>query len=136
MAEALDRLREHVFETRDPKAAKPHVRAGTFVKVGVRGERFWCRVSRVRADGVFVGVVDSDLRQSPWRRGDELVFQRSHVLETADVSDQLNFVTLWSALGSADGAALAWRRSREAAGTGVKPHANTRFVLPSGSLPT
>ena len=37
MTDALERLREHAFETRNPKAAKPLVRAGTFVKVGVRG---------------------------------------------------------------------------------------------------
>ena len=107
------------------------MQAGTFVKVGVRGERFWCRVSRVRSDGAIVGVVENDLMHSPWRRGDEVVFQRSHVLETAEVGDQMKFLTLWSALGCADAAAMAWRTSREAAGTAAKPLANTRFVLPS-----
>lgn len=38
MTDALERLREHAFETRNPKAAKPLVRAGTFVKVGVRAQ--------------------------------------------------------------------------------------------------
>lgn len=134
-ADTLARLREHAFETRDPKAAgpPPQVRVGTFVKVGVRGERFWCRVCHALVDGALVGVVDNDLVNSPWRVGDQIAFQRIHVLETAELRDKLQFWTLWAQLGNADRAALAWRGSRAADGTGVTPLKNTRFVLPSHS---
>ena len=62
MASALETLRERAFETREKGAAVPHVQTGTFVKVGVRGERFWCKVQcGKRVDGSFVGTVDNDL---------------------------------------------------------------------------
>ena len=78
-----------VFETRDPKVAMPHVRARTFVKVGVRGERFWCRVRHERVDGALVAVVEQQLVRSHWRLGEDVVLQYSHVLEAMNVEDEL-----------------------------------------------
>ena len=82
MATAAELLRAHTFETRDKNVPRPCVQRGTLVKVGIRGERFWCRVGRVREDGWLLATVDNDLTRSPWRRGDEIVLQRSHVLES------------------------------------------------------
>ena len=84
MATAAELLRAHTFETRDKNVPRPCVQRGTLVKVGIRGERFWCRVGRVREDGSLLATVDNDLTRSPWRRGDEIVLQRSHVLEASE----------------------------------------------------
>ena len=131
MASALETLRERAFETRDKNAAVPHVQMGTFVKVGVRGERFWCKVQcGKRVDGSFVGIVDNDLLRSPLRRGHEIVFQHSHVLEAAEPGEELTFKGLMAALGSASEAAMMWRDVREASGVGVKAHPRSWFVLP------
>ena len=131
MASALETLRERAFETRDNSAAVPHVQTGTFVKVGVRGERFWCKVqSNKRVDGSFAGIVDNDLLRSPLRCGHEIVFQHSHVLEAAEPGEELTFKGLMVALGSAADAAMMWRDVREASGVGVKASPRTWFVLP------
>lgn len=131
MASALETLRKNMFETRDRSAAVPHVQNGTFVKLGVRGERFWCKVQcGKRVDGSFVGVVDNDLIRSPLQRGHEIVFQHSHVLETAEPGDELTFKGLIAALGSASDAAMMWRDMREASGVGAKAHPHAWFVLP------
>ena len=82
---AAEKLRGQVFELRDAMRPKPEVRLGTWVKVGHRNERFWCRVRAIRGDGSVVGIVDNDLVNSSWRRGDEVVFQQSHVLEVAEL---------------------------------------------------
>ena len=81
MAAALDRLRAHTFEERHASLPKLSVCKGAFVKVGVRGERFRCCVKSIRGDGALLGVVDNDLLKSPWRRGEEIVLQRNHVLD-------------------------------------------------------
>ena len=99
-------------QVRDASLAKPHVHAGSFVKAGIRGERFWCRVESVRADGMLRATVDNDLLRSAWRRGHVLVLQHEHVLEVADVADQLSFKTLAATFGSDREAALAWRGAR------------------------
>ena len=131
MASALETLRERALETRDKNAAVPRVQTGTFVKLGLRGERFWCKVQcDKRVDGSFVGIVDNDLLRSPLRRGHEIVFQHSHVLEAAEPRDELTFKGLMVALGSASDAAVMWRDVREASGVGVKAHPRTWFVLP------
>ena len=41
-----------------------------------------------------------------WRRGDEIVLQRSHVLEASEPWDVLTFSGLLAALGSASEAAM------------------------------
>ena len=128
MATAAELLRAHTFETRDKNVPRPCVQRGTLVKVGIRGERFWCRVGRVREDGSLLATVDNDLTRSPWRRGDEIVLQRSHVLEASEPWDVLTFSGLLAALGSASEAAMVWRdlRGLEAA----KPRPRSWFVLP------
>ena len=64
MTNALERVRANVFETRDAKTNAPRVHVGCFVKVGVRGERFWCKVLNTSEDGKLHAVVDNDLLNS------------------------------------------------------------------------
>ena len=131
MASALETLRERALETRDKGAAVPRVQTGTFVKLGLRGERFWCKVQcGKRVDGSFVGIVDNDLLRSPLRCGHEIVFQHSHVLEAAEPREELTFKGLMVALGSAADAAMMWRDVRETSGVGAKARPRTWFVLP------
>ena len=127
---AAEKLRGHIFELRDARRPKPEVEVGTWVKVGCRNERFWCRVTVVRGDGSLIGIVDNDLLYSSWRRGDEVVFQQSHVLEVARPCDALKFRGLAAALGSFSEAALAWRGAREAGGSAVRARPGSWFVLP------
>ena len=77
----------------------------------------------VRGDGSLVGIVDNDLVYSSWRRGDEVVFQQSHVLEVARPCDALKFRGLAAALGSFSEAALAWRPWQ----LGLQPALRPRF---------
>ena len=125
MASAVETLREHAFEARDKKATEPRVQEGSWVKVGVRGERFWCKVRYEREDGCLIGVVDNELLRSPWRRGDEIVLQCDHVLQSAQPQDELTFRRLLDVLGSASEAAMVWRDVREASGVGMKAYTNT-----------
>ena len=71
---------------------------GRFVKVGIRDERFWCKVESMTmsGDGKLHATVDNDLLRSAWRRGhkDKLVLQGEHVLASADVRDRLTFQRL------------------------------------------
>ena len=91
----LDRLRAHTFEARNATFPLPHVvRKDMFVKVGARGERFWCKVRSV-GDGTLRVIVERDLL---WPRGHELVIQHEHVLEVADATDGLTFQSLVVAL--------------------------------------
>merc|ERR1712039_130205 len=72
----LDRVRAHTFEARNATFPLPHVvRKDMFVKVGARGERFWCKVRSVR-DGTLRVIVERDLL---WPRRHELVIQHEHV---------------------------------------------------------
>ena len=127
---AVQNLREHVFEVRDKRRLKPRVKAGTWAKLGLRNERFWCRVRVVRADGSFVGTLDNDLIRSSFQRGDEIVFQHSHVLEVAEPCDSWTFGSLPAALGSISEAAMGWRGVRAAEGVAAKASERTWFVLP------
>ena len=125
---AVERLQRHAFEVRGPSRRQPSVDEGTLIKVGVRGERFWCRVKRVRADGALVAIVDNNLIKSPWRCGDEIVVQLKHVLETLDPKD-MSLVSLLSVLGVSE-AAMMWRELRLENGSGVLAKPKTLFVLP------
>ena len=126
----LERLRAHLFEQRPRSTAQPSLGVGTWVKVGVRGERFWCRVKSMQGDGSLLGVLDNDLLKSSWRRGDELVLQRSHVLETAEPADGNTFRNLVAMFGSVAEAAVVWRNLRMIECVAVKPKPGTMFVLP------
>ena len=125
---AAERLRQHTFEVRDRNRKRPKVEPGVLIKVGVRGERFWCKVQRVRKDGALVAIVDNELIKSPWKVGHELVVLPEHVLETSDPND-MTFASLLSALGSSD-AAMLWRAMRLMDGSGATAKPKTFFVLP------
>jgi hypothetical protein len=129
MEAAVERLQQNAFEVRDKLVQRPNVRDGMLIKVGIRGERFWCRVKRIRGDGTLIAVVDNDLIRSHWRCGDEIVVQNNHVLETSDPKD-MTFASLLATLGSAKDAAMVWRELRLADGSGVKAKPATFFVLP------
>ena len=109
MESALERIRQNTFEVSDKHAKRPSVSAGVLIKVGIRGERFWCRVKVVRDDGAIVAIVDNDLLRSPWRCGDEIVVQRSNVLETSDPND-MTFASLLATLSSVSDAAMCCAR--------------------------
>ena len=126
---AVEQLRQHTFEVRDKSRGRPRVGVGTLIKVGIRGERFWCKVRGVRQDGSLVCVVDNDLIKSPWKCGDEIVVQSTHVLETSDPMD-MTFASLLSLMGSPAEAALLWRELRLMGGSGVRAKQRTFFVLP------
>ena len=128
MEAAVERLQQNAFEVRDKLVQRPNVRDGMLIKVGIRGERFWCRVKRIRGDGALIAVVDNDLIRSHWRCGDEIVVQNNHVLETSDPKD-MTFASLLATLGSAKDAAMVWRELRLADGSGVKAKPATFFVL-------
>ena len=125
---AAERLRQHTFEVRDKNRKRPKVEPGVLIKVGVRGERFWCKVKRARKDGAIVATVDNELLKSQWKVGDEIVVLPEHVLETSDPSD-MTFSSLLSALGSSEAAKL-WREIRLADGSGVTAKPKFCFVLP------
>jgi hypothetical protein len=126
---AVERLRQHTFEVRDPSRTQPSVEAGMLIKVGVRGERFWCKVvNTVRKDGVLVALVDNDLLRSPWKVGDEIAVLRQHVLEVSDPCD-MKLTSLCSTLRPSE-AAVVWRELRLMDGSGVKAKPKTLFVLP------
>ena len=82
-----ERLRQHAFEVRDKNRKRPKVELGVLIKVGVRGERFWCKVKRVRKDGALVAIVDNELLKSPWKVGHEIVVLPEHIC-TRDVRPQ------------------------------------------------
>ena len=125
---AAERLRQHTFEVRDRNRKRQKVEPGALIKVGVRGERFWCKVQRVRKDGALVAIVDNELLKSPWRVGHELVVLPEHVLETSDPND-MTFASLISVLGSSE-AAMLWREMRLMDGSGATAKPKTFFVLP------
>ena len=126
---AVERLQRHAFEGRDPSKRQPRVDEGTLIKVGIRGERFWCRVKRVRADGALVAIVDNNLIKSPWMCGDEIVVQLMHVLETLDPKD-MSLASLLPVLGVSEAAVMLWRELRLAEGSSVLAKPKTFFVLP------
>ena len=126
---AAERLRRCTFEVRDKSRRTPKVGAGVLIKVGVRGERFWCKVKGVRKDGALAAIVDNELLKSPaWKVGHEIVVFPEHVLETCDPNDT-TFASLLSVMGSSE-AAMLWRESRLADGSGVLAKPKTYFVLP------
>lgn len=121
MASALERVRANTFEVRDASSDTPPVCVGCFVKVGIRGERFWCKVESVGGDGELHAIVDNDLLRSAWRPGHKLVLQSEYVLESADVRDRLTFHRLAAVTGSKREAAFLWRNMRVMQGVTARP---------------
>ena len=96
---------------------EPHVGAGSWVKAGLHGERFWCEVKRVRVeDDALVATVENNLQRSALRCGDEIVLLCRNVLEVACDEDRLLYEVMCVALGDAREAALQWREIRAAMG--------------------
>lgn len=126
---AAEILRSNMFEVCERHSKRPSVRVGVLIKVGIRGERFWCRVEAVRGDGALVATVNNELIRSPWKCGDEIVVQNSHVLEASDPND-MTFANLVSVLGSASAAVMSWHELRSRSGAGARTKPETFFILP------
>ena len=76
------------FESRrdNTHLSAPRVSTGDWVKVGVLGERCWCLVNAVHADGILSASVANDLVLCPWKAGaagDEVAFREGNILEVA-----------------------------------------------------
>jgi hypothetical protein len=102
------------FATRDESLPPPRVRAGDWVNIGSRGERFWCEVEKgADASGVLSVRVDNVLVKNEWRLGDKLEIRTAHVLEVATVAELQTFQCL-AAAGSrgVEEAAREWHESR------------------------
>ena len=123
-------LRALVFEERATGTVQPRVEQGMWVKVGLREERFWCKVLQKRLNGELLVTVENYLKLSRLRLGEQVVLQPCHVLETADLQDFLVFSQLTGVLGLQGGAGL-WRDSRVMEGVGVTPKQNSVFVSPA-----
>ena len=129
MPSTVEQLQQHMFEMRDMSKRQPRLHVGVLVKVGIRGERFWCKVSEIREDGSLVGTVDNELFRSPWRCGDEIVLQRNHVLETLDPYE-MTLASLLATGTPAPEAAMMWHELRLMNGLGAKAKPGTVAVLP------
>lgn len=90
------------FESRRDNTllSAPRVSTGDWVKVGALGERFWCLVNTVHADGVLTASVANDLVLCPWKAGDEVTFCEGKILEVASLSDRCRFVQMFLVSGS------------------------------------
>ena len=121
----------HMLEERPKSAARPLVAPGAYVKVGLRGERFWCIVENESSDGALLALVDNDLVKSPWKCGDKIALQHINVLETAKKADVLTLHSLVARLGSVGDAVIAWRDLRRASGVAVAPSPGTTYLMPA-----
>ena len=121
----------HMFEERPKSAARPLVAPGAYVKVGLRGERFWCIVENESSDGALLALVDNDLVKSPWKCGDKIALQHINVLEKAEKADVLTLHSLVARLGSVGDAVIAWRDLRRASGVAVAPSPGTTYLMPA-----
>ena len=88
-AQAMHAVHPDTFAA--PSAAQlARVAPGASLKVGVRGERFWCVAVRVDGERV-VARVDNDLVQPEnrrrWRCGDPIAFARRHVLDVKTAAE-------------------------------------------------
>ena len=106
------------------------VKCGMWVKIGMRTERFWCRVTAIREDGTLLACVDNDLVHLAYRCGDVIELLACHVLESADSSDLAAFYALATKLGPT-GAAMVWQQKRSQTGLAVADKPNTCFVVSS-----
>ena len=84
------------------------------------------------AGGKLLAVVCNDLVKWPCRQGDNIVLQRSHVLETAELADASTFRGLVARLGVIEGTAV-WRDLRMTDGVAVQPKDGTVFYVPGYS---
>ena len=123
------------FELRDHAEPAPRVSKGGWVKVGVvaTGERFWCRVMTLRADGMLTASLNNHLLSStvacPVQFGDVVVFHERNVLESASLAERNEFEQLLFSTESHVKAATHWCEVRQLDGTGVLPRHGTRYVM-------
>ena len=133
------------FELRPPGYPDPTVhiltnKGAAWAKVGLPGERFWCKIESVDGDGIVQMTIDNTLRASTLRAGDRIALPRKHVLDvatTADMHDWMARVHAARALAvSGDAArrnaALAFWAERIASGVAPLPHTSTRLVVDEG----
>ena len=105
------------------------------MKIGAvaTGERFWCSVLTLSADGILTASVDNDLLSStitcPLRFGDVLVFHERNVLESASLAERDEFERLLVVTESHVKAAKLWRGVRQLEGTSAPPRHGTRYMV-------
>ena len=121
-----------LLEQRPDDAAQADVHVGTWVKVGLAGERFWCKVTGMPGGDELLVVVCNDLVKWPCRQGDNIVLQRNNVLETAELIDVSTFRGLVARHGVIEGSAV-WRDLRMTDGVAVQPKDGTVFYVPGYS---
>ena len=123
------------FELRDDAKPAPRVSKGGWVKIGAvaTGERFWCSVLTLSADGMLTASVDNHLLSStitcPLQFGDVVVFHERNVLESAAFAERDKFEQLLDVTGSHVKAAKHWRDARQLEGTCVPPRLGTRYMV-------
>ena len=124
------------FESRrdNTPLSAPRVSTGDWVKVGALGERFWCLVNTVHADGVLTASVANDLVLCPWKAGDEVTFREGNILEVASLSDRGRFVQMVLVSGSRVEAAQRWHHWRQSKGVGVAPRPHTQYIVGDGII--
>jgi len=123
------------FELRDDASPAPRVSKGGWVKIGAvaTGERFWCSVLTLSADGMLTASVDNHLLSStitcPLQFGDVVVLHERNVLESASLAERNEFEQLLVVTESHVKAAKLWRGVRQLEGTGALPRHGTRYVV-------
>ena len=123
------------FELRDDAKPAPRVSKGGWVKIGAvaTGERFWCSVLTLSADGMLTASVDNHLLSStlacPLQFGDVVVLHERNVLESASLAERNEFEQLLVVTESHVKAAKLWRGVRQLEGTGAPPRHGTRYVV-------
>ena len=70
------------FELRPPGSPDPTVhiltnKGAAWAKVGLPGERFWCKIESVDGDGMVQMTIDNTLRASTLRAGDRIALPRN-----------------------------------------------------------
>ena len=134
------------FESRvtlPPTTSLRQARAGDYIKVGRRRERFWARVGRVGADGSIVATVDNELVLNPdLPLGVVIEVSREHVLEICSSEDEelvVEGIRTASRTGAEDAtthAILGWWETRKAEGTAYPPLPGTRLFVGAEEQPS
>ena len=118
------------FEIRDRANAPPKVKAGTMIKVGCSGERFWCIVRQIAGDGQILASVDNQLIRLPWRCGDLLDLKSHNILETLENLESVHLSSSMNTFESISDAVIAWHSERLADGRAVSLKPHTVLVIP------
>ena len=113
----MDRRDSQHFEMRGGEACvelSKLVPEHSWVKVGMRGERFWCKVQAIDASSGLLSVtVDNELvGDHGFGLGSRLEVRRAQVLDIATAADMQECQRLACMLGTETDGALAWRMQR------------------------